>query len=253
VGYAKIILVAVAAAAGVGSPALLAHGAATPASQIGVKPSFVVDGRVVRVVDGDTLIASVGRTSKRVRLIGIDAPEIGRCYSASATTYARKVALNGRVRLLGDASQAKRDRYGRLLAYVRLANGHDLGRDLIAGGFANVYVYERAFARLSAYRAAESTARARHRGLWSACSSPPGTTSPRTTTATTTSITTTIAGTTTNRTNCHASYPGVCIPPPPPDLDCRDVHYTDFKVLWTVPDPDPHRLDGDHDGIGCET
>src|SRR5829696_1783717 len=42
-------------------------------------------------------------------------------------------------------------------------------------------------------------------------------------------------------------------PPPPPDLDCADVSYTNFTVLWTVPDPDPHRFDGDHDGIGCET
>jgi hypothetical protein len=52
---------------------------------------------------------------------------------------------------------------------------------------------------------------------------------------------------------CAASYPSVCIPPPPPDLNCADVPYNNFTVLWTVPDPDPHGFDGDHDGIGCET
>jgi micrococcal nuclease len=44
------------------------------------------------------------------------------------------------------------------------------------------------------------------------------------------------------------SYPDVCIPPPPPDLDCGDVAYHRF----TVYPPDPHRFDGDYDGIGCE-
>jgi micrococcal nuclease len=41
--------------------------------------------------------------------------------------------------------------------------------------------------------------------------------------------------------------------PPPPDLDCGDIPYTNFRVRWDVADPDPHRFDGDHDGVGCET
>ena len=53
--------------------------------------------------------------------------------------------------------------------------------------------------------------------------------------------------------NCAASYPDHCIPPPPPDLDCSDIQWRNFRVLWNVQDPDPHRFDGDHDGIGCET
>jgi hypothetical protein len=52
---------------------------------------------------------------------------------------------------------------------------------------------------------------------------------------------------------CAASYPTVCIPPPPPDLDCADIRYRNFRVLWNVANPDPHRFDGDHDGVGCET
>src|SRR2546423_507239 len=46
---------------------------------------------------------------------------------------------------------------------------------------------------------------------------------------------------------CAASYPDECIPPPPPDLDCADISYRNFRVLWNVPDPDPHRFDGDRD------
>ena len=48
---------------------------------------------------------------------------------------------------------------------------------------------------------------------------------------------------------CDPSYPDVCITPYPPDLDCRDIPYTDFRVLQ----PDPHGFDGDKDGIGCES
>ena len=48
---------------------------------------------------------------------------------------------------------------------------------------------------------------------------------------------------------CDAAYPEVCIPPPPPDLDWGEVAYRRFKVLAR----DPHRFDGDGDGIGCES
>ncbi len=52
------------------------------------------------------------------------------------------------------------------------------------------------------------------------------------------------------RAGCSPAYPTVCIPPPPPDLDCKDIPFRRFKVLA----PDPHRLDGsDNDGIGCES
>ena len=49
--------------------------------------------------------------------------------------------------------------------------------------------------------------------------------------------------------DCDPAYPTVCIPPPPPDLNCPElVPLVNFQVL----PPDPHRLDADKDGIGCE-
>jgi PKD repeat protein len=48
---------------------------------------------------------------------------------------------------------------------------------------------------------------------------------------------------------CDPSYPGLCIPPPPPDLDCDNISARNFRVL----PPDPHRFDDDNDGIGCPT
>lgn len=51
------------------------------------------------------------------------------------------------------------------------------------------------------------------------------------------------------REGCDASYPTVCIPPAPPDLNCDDIEHRDF----TVNQPDPHRFDRDKDGTGCES
>ena len=49
--------------------------------------------------------------------------------------------------------------------------------------------------------------------------------------------------------SCDPSYPGVCIPPAPPDLDCSEVPYSDFTVIGS----DPHGFDGNDDGVGCES
>lgn len=54
----------------------------------------------------------------------------------------------------------------------------------------------------------------------------------------------------TQQSNCHPSYPDVCIPYPPPDLDCGDIPYRRFRITG----PDVHNFDGsDGDGIGCES
>ena len=50
--------------------------------------------------------------------------------------------------------------------------------------------------------------------------------------------------------NCDPSYPDFCIPPPPPDLDCG--HVDPFNLGFRVLPPDPHGLDVDNDGVGCE-
>jgi hypothetical protein len=53
----------------------------------------------------------------------------------------------------------------------------------------------------------------------------------------------------TDNSNCDSSYPDVCIPFGPPDLDCTDIPQKRFSV----PGSDPHGFDADGDGIGCES
>ena len=49
--------------------------------------------------------------------------------------------------------------------------------------------------------------------------------------------------------SCDPSYPDVCIAPYPPDLNCGDIGYSNFRVIGN----DPHGFDRDNDGIGCES
>jgi endonuclease YncB( thermonuclease family) len=52
---------------------------------------------------------------------------------------------------------------------------------------------------------------------------------------------------------CDPAYPTVCIPPPPPDLDCADFAPTrNFPLKGNVANYDPHHLDGNGDGIACQ-
>jgi endonuclease YncB( thermonuclease family) len=238
------LLLALCAVAGALSAAVVTDSRADAQASTAAPPSFAIRANVMRVVDGDTVVVRYQGRSDRVRLIGIDTPEVGQCFAKEATSAMQTVAGRHTVRLVGDRTQARRDRYGRLLAYVVLPDGRDVGRELIKLGAAHVYVYDRPFTRLQSYRDAESGARNRSAGLWGGCraASPVTTTTAPATTPTTTSP----VG------NCTPSYPDVCIPPPPPDLDCGQIPFKGSRVRYDVPSPDPHRFDGDRDGIGCE-
>ncbi len=139
---------------------------------VGTSDAVEVVGRqgvVMRVVDGDTLRARIGRSTERVRLIGIDAPERGECYSTRATALLRVLAQGTVVRILGDSTQRVRDRYGRLLAYVVLADGIDAGRVLLVRGAAVVFETRLPFARHDAYVEAQAEAARGAAGLHGAC------------------------------------------------------------------------------------
>jgi micrococcal nuclease len=203
------------------------------------------DATVVREVDGDTIVTDAGK----VRFIGVDTPETVdprrpvMCFGHEAAAHTASLLPPGtRVRLAFDVERT--DRYGRLLAYVyRRRDLLFVNAALVRDGYASVLTIPPDVAHVDELVALQRIAREQGRGLWSACGGPgvplagassPGApaTAPRVGQATT----------------CDPSYPDVCIPPPPPDLDCKDITYRRFRVL----PPDPHHFDGDGDGIGCE-
>lgn len=124
---------------------------------------------VVSVPDGDTIVVQVGEGTERVRVIGIDTPELGpgECHAAEAAREARALVQGKSVLLRADSTQDDRDRFGRLLRHVALADGRGMAEVLIAGGHGREYTYDRPYAGRAAHRAAEERARAERRGIWS--------------------------------------------------------------------------------------
>ncbi len=130
----------------------------------------------IRVVDGDTITVGIEGRTEFVRLIGIDSPEPNdpggaECYANEATNHMRELTRTGTVALYFDESQGTRDTYGRLLAYVELPDGTDIGAAMVRDGYAREYTYDERYERANVYRAAELEAIEAERGLWapSAC------------------------------------------------------------------------------------
>jgi micrococcal nuclease len=128
---------------------------------------------VTKVVDGDTIHVAYGGRDERVRLIGVDTPEVpwygghGECYGVQAGEFV-KSRLTGRwVRLVFDRDL--RDRYDRLLAYVYL--GKELfNLTLVRLGYAEPDPVPPDTRLASIFARAANAAKAAGRGLWLACS-----------------------------------------------------------------------------------
>jgi micrococcal nuclease len=131
--------------------------------------------RVVRVVDGDTLIAEVAGAEERIRLIGIDTPETVapnrpvECYGPEASHRLGELLPAGTaIRLERDVEP--RDPYDRLLAYVyRSDDGLFVNQAQVSGGFAEAREYPPNTARRPELDGAEQAARTAGAGLWGAC------------------------------------------------------------------------------------
>lgn len=117
------------------SAVLLALTACTPA------PPSSRTVAVDYVIDGDTIVVDGG---ERVRLLGVDAPEVARDGSigepcaAEATRLIEETIGDREVTLTGDPTQPEVDKYGRTLAYVDVA-GTDLSARLLTNGLADLY------------------------------------------------------------------------------------------------------------------
>jgi micrococcal nuclease len=133
---------------------------------------------VVRTVDGDTLrVRTSARREETVRLLGIDTPETRRpdtpveCGGPEASAaMARLAPRDSRVTLVGDPTQDRKDRYGRVLAHVFLADGRLVEEELLRSGWATVYVFRgNPVQRIAAFRRAAREAKAARRGVWARC------------------------------------------------------------------------------------
>jgi micrococcal nuclease len=212
---------------------------------------------VSTVIDGDTIEVNLEGQLYTVRYIGVDTPETKhpqkgvQCFGPEATQRNLGLVAGQSVLLEKDVSET--DRYGRLLRYVWLSDGRMVNEVLTSEGYAQVTTYPPDVKYADRFLKAQREAREAKRGLWGMCTD--GATPASTPKATPTSTPTPASTLTPIATsppasggNCDPAYPTVCIPRYPPDLDCGEIPYKNFKVL----PPDPHGFDRDKDGIGCE-
>ncbi len=204
--------------------------------------------QVVKVVDGDTVVVNINGKVETLRLIGINTPETVdprkavECFGKEASNKAKAVLTGKVVQLEADPSQGERDKYGRLLRYIFLADGTNFNKLMIGEGFAYEYTYHLPYQYQAQFKLAEREARELKKGLWATgvCennkiitkeSPPPATRS--------------VAG-------GGENY--VC--------DRNVYNCTDFstqikaqEVFETCGGPvsDPHKLDSDNDGYVCES
>ncbi len=158
----------------------------TPPPWAPLADSTCSDGRKVHVayaVDGDTLAltnANANGEQERVRLIGIDTPEVYpedevECYGPEASAYSHAMVDDTDVCLTYDPAVALEDdnvdMYGRTLAYVFYGEGyvHFLNADLVANGYAYDFPYTDGAAFESYFAALEAWAREQDLGLWGTC------------------------------------------------------------------------------------
>ena len=123
---------------------------------------------VVSVTDGDTLKVLIGSRQEKVRLIGMDTPEMAqKPWGGYAKKYLEGlVNASGRqVKLEYDVE--KRDKYGRLLAYVRTADGQFVNYLLVRNGYAMLFTVPPNVRYVDDLTSAQKEAREKELGIWS--------------------------------------------------------------------------------------
>jgi endonuclease YncB( thermonuclease family) len=121
-------------------------------------PARRFEAEVVGVIDGDTIDVLVGRQKTRIRIEGIDCPELAQPFGRAAKQFASDRVFGKRVEILSQST----DRYGRTIARVRVGD-EDLGLALLKAGLAWQYT---TYSHDPIYGSAERRARLARQGLW---------------------------------------------------------------------------------------
>ena len=139
---------------------------------------------ITRVIDGDVIQVIYGGVEKRVRLIGIDAPEsrIDRKALKDANMSEHdietivemgakaKAYVNGLIKrgnfITIEFDIKEKDRYGRLLCYVYLSNGKMLNEEIVKAGYANIKAIPPNVKHMDRFLNAFKFAKETKRGLW---------------------------------------------------------------------------------------
>ena len=128
--------------------------------------------KVIRVVDGDTMIVRIDGKNETVRLIGINTPESVdprrevECFGVEASNRAKEILTDKSFKLESDDVVGQRDKYGRLLRYIFLEDGTNFNELMIFEGYAYEYTYDLPYKYQDEFKQAEKNARESKVGLW---------------------------------------------------------------------------------------
>jgi micrococcal nuclease len=241
-------------------------------------------GLVKWVSSGDTIVVDIQGALRSIHYIGVraprDLPDV-EYYGPPASTQNAAWVADQVVRLVSDGSDL--DQMGRLRRYVIIYESEMfVNFELIRSGLARPEDQTSAFACAQSFGRAEEIARELKLGMWAASPTllpsftprptiapnltpsftltpsltPTPSLSPTITPTPTVSrtpvpptLTRTFTPTATFGAICDPSYEPLCIPPPPPDLDCADITFRNFPMkedVW-----DPHGFDTNLDHFGC--
>lgn len=128
--------------------------------------------KIVRIIDGDTVVALIDGKETKIRLIGVDTPETVHpkksveTYGKEASQFTRNLLQGESVYLEYEPGAYRRDKYGRLLAYLyRAPDGLFVNLEIIRQGYGHAYT-KYPFGKMELFRFYEKKARESNKGLW---------------------------------------------------------------------------------------
>ena len=118
--------------------------------------------KVIKIIDGDSIVVHAGTENIEIRLWGIDTPEYRQPFSKAAKKLSKKLLQGQTV----DLQVKDIDKYGRVVAMVNLANGENVNGILVKRGYAWVYIYYCKEPVCDKWREYQKAARKKKLGFW---------------------------------------------------------------------------------------
>ncbi|MFH1772737.1 MAG: thermonuclease family protein [Patescibacteria group bacterium] len=199
--------------------------------------------KVIKIIDGDTVIVDINGVNETIRLIGINTPEtkdprkLVECFGIEASNKAEELLNNKLVFLEKDVTQKEKDKYNRLLRYIKTKDGLFYNLEIIKQGYAYEYTYIIPYKYQSEFKEAENYARINKLGLWADNSCKAKNIDSATTTKSSKI-----------KTQCECLFN---------KYNCADFKtHADAQLLFDCcggVKNDIHKLDGNKDGIVCKS
>ena len=133
-----------------------------------IKPANPVYVRVIKAHDGDTVSVILNGRKEKVRLIGIDAPEIKqKPWGTRARKHLEKMLIASNRTVILEFDVERRDKYGRLLYYIFTPDRKMLNIQMVKDGYAVLLTIAPNVRHLDEFRKAQHNAREQKLGIWS--------------------------------------------------------------------------------------